>query len=257
MQNEFCQTCSKPLQGQYCHHCGQKYYSSRWSVQKIAQHIVHIITDVEKGFWHTIHILVVNPGKVMNDYWRGSTIPYYPPFRYALIWLAISLLINFSFGLDEMLREQMDPILAQQGLVLPEAQAEQRANAQFNQFLNILVFLLIPFSSFLTYLFFRKKEKNYAEHLIMNTYILGQQSVFSSLTQFLFIAVPSLIIYFHPINLFVVGIGYNTYVYRSTFKVSLGNALWKASIVAILSLLLLFLLIGVLSWFITVLLGVS
>ncbi|NNM23411.1 MAG: DUF3667 domain-containing protein [Flavobacteriaceae bacterium] len=234
-----CRNCHTPLQGSVCHRCGQRVIDKRWTTSLLLRQFFSQLTNIEKGFLYTTKKLFTRPGKLVHDYWNGVTIPYYNPFRYMIIWTTINLLFAFWLGIDEMIQANMGPTSVEEGLGADELLA---ANQQFNNWMNILVLLVIPIKSAASYLLFRRKKKNYAEHLIMNSFIFGQGAFMSFVTQFVFYLFPTLFAgYF--LFYFLLGVGYDSYVFRQTFKQPLWLIVLKAVLIGVIGLAALFLLI--------------
>ncbi|MDX1407484.1 MAG: DUF3667 domain-containing protein [Saprospiraceae bacterium] len=214
MENHHCANCGTSLHGQICHVCGQELITRRWSTRVLVRQFVNHLTNIEKGFLYTGRVLFTAPGKVITDFWVGRTVRYYHPFRYVIIWTAISLLINFWLGIDDMLQASLQPDQLEQTL---GAERLSTADQKFDSWLNVLVLLLIPVNSYVSQLLFRRHQKNYAEHLILNAFVLGQQGLIGSFTQCIFYLAPSLFVLFIPAN-FLVGWVYSAFVFQRVFR---------------------------------------
>jgi hypothetical protein len=231
-----CVNCSTSLKGPICHICGQKQVNKRWSVRILWTQFINQLTNIEKGFFYTIKSLFVDPSKIIVDYWKGSTISYYNPFRFLIILTAINLLLSYWLGINDMLQEYVEPGIVDNDFTKDEINT---ASQKFDSWLNFLVLLLVPVNALFTRLFFRKSNNNYAEHLIMNSFIFGQTAFISSFTQFIFFAIPSLFVIFLPFN-FMVGWVYNSYVYKHTFNEKITTTVLKALIIGILGVTVFF-----------------
>ncbi len=231
-QNKTCINCSTPLKGPVCHECGQKYHENPWTTQILIEQLISQLTDIEKGFLYTIKMMFVAPGILVQDYWRGKTKVYYNPFRYVLIWTAVNLAFSFWFGIDDLLQESLQPAQIERNLSTDEIkQADQR----FDTWLNALVLLLLPVFSFFTMILFSKKKNNYAENLIMNAFMMGQQSLISAFVQVIFYLIPSLFFIYIPFN-FILGLTYNTYSFRHIFGENIWLTLLKALLLGLIGL---------------------
>ena len=200
---------------------------------------LHQLTNIEKGFLHTAIILFSDPETIIHNFWNRNIVKYYNPFRYLLIWTAINLAINFWIGLDDLLQEYLQPKIVEDQFGADRIAA---ADQKFDNWLNALVLLLLPFLSYLTTKFFSYSKRNYAEHLILNAFIMGQHALIASFTQFIFYGFPALISGYLVFN-FLIGILFNTYVFRRVFQEGLLSTLFKTLGIGILGLLLLFVLI--------------
>ncbi len=86
-----CENCAMPLQGEYCHACGQSSHNP-------LRHLGHAIEEVFESFWHldgrifrTLRLLFV-PGRVAREYLAGHRVRFVPPLR---LFVILSLLTFF------------------------------------------------------------------------------------------------------------------------------------------------------------------
>ena len=86
-----CENCATPLQGDYCHACGQPVHSP-------TRHFGHAIEEVLESFWHldgrvfrTLRDLMV-PGRIARNYLAGQRVRYIAPLR---LFVILSLLTFF------------------------------------------------------------------------------------------------------------------------------------------------------------------
>jgi hypothetical protein len=88
-----CGNCHAPLQGQYCHACGQSRHSP-------TRHLGHAIEEVFESFWHldgrvwrTLRDLLV-PGRVARDYLAGHRVRYIAPLRLFVILTLLTFFVG-------------------------------------------------------------------------------------------------------------------------------------------------------------------
>ena len=86
-----CENCATPLQGEFCHHCGQSSHNP-------LRHAGHAIEEVFESFWHldgrifrTLRTLC-SPGRLANAYLAGHRAPYVAPLR---LFVIVSVLTFF------------------------------------------------------------------------------------------------------------------------------------------------------------------
>lgn len=86
-----CENCGTPLQGGFCHACGQ-------SVHSPTRHFGHAVEEFFEAFWHldgrvfrTLRELMV-PGRVAANYLAGQRVRYIAPLR---LFVILSLLTFF------------------------------------------------------------------------------------------------------------------------------------------------------------------
>lgn len=88
-QGEPCKNCETPLEGWYCHNCGQNADTHHRS-------ILHLIWEAIEGMFHldgrlanTLPLLFFNPGRLAKDYMEGRIARHVPPFRTFLVALLL------------------------------------------------------------------------------------------------------------------------------------------------------------------------
>ena len=235
-----CANCNELLHGKFCHQCGQKNRNKRWTTGLLIEQVISQTTNFEKGILRTIKSLFTEPGQLIKDYWNGKTINYYNPFRYVLIWVAINVLVSFWIGLDDLLQQSVQT----EFVPTQDAGTMENADEKFDSWLNFMVLLMLPIFSFLTYKFFPKKKKNYAEHFIMNSFMMGQQSLITSFTNLIFPIIPFHMAFFMVFN-FLIGWTYNTYVFKQVFEEKLWKVAGKALIIGLIGILVLGIIMGI------------
>lgn len=87
-----CANCATPLQGAFCHQCGQHAHNPLRSM-------THAIEDIFESFWHldgrvftTLRDLLV-PGRLAARFLAGHRAPYMPPLRLFVILSVLTFFI--------------------------------------------------------------------------------------------------------------------------------------------------------------------
>lgn len=102
-----CENCAAPLQGHYCHACGQ-------SVVNPLRHAGHALEEVFESFWHldgrifrTLRDLL-SPGRVAANYLAGHRVRYVPPLRLFVILSVVTFFIaQFTVHVGEGQGEEL------------------------------------------------------------------------------------------------------------------------------------------------------
>jgi hypothetical protein len=220
-----CRHCAAVLKGPICHQCGQHHRTERWTTSLVAKLILQHLTNIERGFLGTTLALFKSPGRVIKDYWRGSTVSYYDPCRYLLLWVGLSLILNFLLGIDDILQEHLEPESVEASFGADRVEA---ADQVFDRLLNALTLILVPVNAFMGKLLFRGSDRNYAEFLILSAYCLAQQALLGCLPQGVLFVFPQLATAYLVVS-FLMGVAYNTYVFRQVFA----EAWWRVTLKAL------------------------
>lgn len=184
-EKTLCKNCAEPLHGAYCSNCGQKLISKRYTVFYSIQMVFNQVFNLERGILFTLKELLVSPQKVTLDYINGVTIKYFHPFRFLLVFASISAVLNYYFQSTDMVNEYF-------GLSGDQTEDTKKVGDIVNQNLTLIILAAIPIFSFFTKLFYRKRDFNYTEHLIINAYANGLASALGLIT-YIFYAIPPLV----------------------------------------------------------------
>jgi hypothetical protein len=103
-----CENCGEPLQGDYCHRCGQSRHNP-------TRHLGHAIEEVFESVWHldgrifrTLRDLLL-PGRVALDYLAGHRARYIAPFRlFVILSLLTFFVVNLTADIDPETAIQFD-----------------------------------------------------------------------------------------------------------------------------------------------------
>ena len=158
-----CKNCENilALESTHCNLCGQKMIHARFQTKQIVHEVFESLTNVERGFWYTLKMLIIAPHRMMREYLNGQTKPYTNIFRLIFLVSAVSFFINTSLGLMEAQLSMMDN---------KEDQGRTDEIMGYVQsYMMYIFFLMIPFFALASKLIFRRHKLYFAEHLILNS----------------------------------------------------------------------------------------
>jgi uncharacterized protein YceK len=125
-----CANCETPLEGTYCHACGQlaeDFHRSSW----------HLLVEAVEGLLHldgklfrTMPALVRRPGRLTRDYLEGRRAFQVQPFRMFLVLLLITLFIGHWASTVTEGRHADEESHSGVNIAGPQISAEERAAAR-------------------------------------------------------------------------------------------------------------------------------
>jgi hypothetical protein len=121
---EHCDNCGAPLQGSFCHHCGQPTRHFMRFFPAVVRDIAADSIGIDGRFWRTLKALMFRPGRLTIDYLYGRRVHYSPPFRLYLFSSLVAFLIITSM-VDTAL--ESDGELVQAANAIREEERAQRA----------------------------------------------------------------------------------------------------------------------------------
>jgi hypothetical protein len=80
-----CPNCATPLQGPWCHACGQNGEEYNRSILHLAAEAAEGLTHIDGRLWRTLDRVIRQPGRLTRDYLDGHRAPQIPPFRMFLV----------------------------------------------------------------------------------------------------------------------------------------------------------------------------
>ncbi|MES2892003.1 MAG: DUF3667 domain-containing protein [Bacteroidota bacterium] len=165
-----CKNCSNDFVGNFCNNCGQKD-AHRITLSHVVHDVIHVFLHADKGIFPFMGNLLIAPGKLAFDYINGKR-RMFNPFQYYILSVGLILfLMSKSSFYDEL-----DTITNGSAQKIPGIMG--KAMTDFNVFLrkngNIITFLSMPLIALSSWLFFKKRKENYAEHFTMMILSMGQ-----------------------------------------------------------------------------------
>lgn len=104
-QEDHCLNCGMPLQGAYCHKCGQKSKDFQLSFFKLLKNFFDELTFFDNKIFATLKLLVYHPAKLTQEYIDGKRMSYVPPFRIYLFLSSVYFIFaisNLKEGISKM-----------------------------------------------------------------------------------------------------------------------------------------------------------
>ncbi len=214
-----CPNCENVYKGNYCNDCGQKTVHGRFTMKNLISEAFLSAFHIEKkGLIYTVGELTLRPGKAVLNVIRGQRLSLYPPFKYLLLVGAIIVIfsLRYKFFHNEVTQLHDDNVLYQIEFVKNNSTFFDGFFRYAEEKATLLNVVAIPIFSFFSWLFFLDYKFNYAENLILNTFITAQQLLF------LLLLVPALEISssIKPelISIYTaIAIGFNVWAYMQFF----------------------------------------
>lgn len=236
-----CKNCKTDIaeNSRFCTDCGAKVITDRITVRRLLSDVSENIFGWDNKFFMTIRNMIVSPQSLLKEYITGTRKKYMNPFTFLALGSAISLFI-FNFYSEEYLAiniesnkqttEMMSNVLSKQYGDKFDAEKFKRDQLEYItnyskfmlKYFNLLVLLLMPLYTLLAKLVFGKPY-NYAEHLVINSYIQGVTFWFTAILFVISIYVsPSLIILAVLISMF-----FYLFAYGKLYNLTAAEAILK------------------------------
>lgn len=176
-----CKNCGHALgeHDHFCPNCGQGTSVDKIQFKSLIQEFTESIFQFNHGFFFTLVSLFSHPGASLSEYLQGKRRTYYRPLAYALVLSTIYFLITRVIGQPTWMDDFVAGWLSETGDAVDKSPVLLIWFSKNYAYASLLVLPVFSLASFLS---FRKQGRNYTEHIVINSYITGQQAIFYSIS---------------------------------------------------------------------------
>jgi hypothetical protein len=99
-----CANCGAPMQGEFCHECGQSIHTVLRPMHHMVEDTVEMLLHVDGRALHTVPPLLYRPGLLTMEYFAGRRQRYVAPFRLMFVLCLLAFFVshlaidNFNFA---------------------------------------------------------------------------------------------------------------------------------------------------------------
>ncbi|HWZ21084.1 MAG TPA: DUF3667 domain-containing protein [Cytophagaceae bacterium] len=231
-----CPNCETVYEGNFCPECGQKTIHGRYTLKGLASELIFSAFHLEKkGLPYTIKELTLRPGVAIRNVLEGQRLSLYPPFKYLILVGTVIVILSLRYGFfhsEELTSADADTY--QISFLSNVLSGHQIFFDGFfiyaEDYATLLNLIAIPIFSLFSFLFFKEYGYNFAESLIINTFITAQQLLFLVLlvpfieffpgTKHILIPIYTVVMVLYNVSVYVQLYGYKfSNVYRSVIAV--------------------------------------
>ncbi|WP_299618700.1 DUF3667 domain-containing protein [uncultured Tenacibaculum sp.] len=171
-----CKNCGTKVDGKFCSNCGQKTNVGPINLAYVVDEINNSFFQLDRGFFFTIKRLSINPGDSIRDFIQGKRKNYFKPLTFVLILSTVYALLSTLLNEQTVLGDLLSGWKSYKDGSTLDANATV-LHQWFVKNYAYSILLLLPVFSLASYLSFRKYEYNYLEHIVLNSFITGQQAI--------------------------------------------------------------------------------
>ena len=175
-----CKNCGHRVDEKFCNHCGQNSKVDRINFPNFLNEVSESVFQINKGLFYTLKELFVRPGNTLKEFINGKRKNHFKPIAYVLtlstVYFLITQVTNQNTWMDDAVSGWMNGVTGSNSGV-----EISKIITWFSKNYAYSTLLLLPVFSVASYLSFLKFGKNYLEHIVINSYITGQQAIFYAL----------------------------------------------------------------------------
>ncbi|WP_436515431.1 DUF3667 domain-containing protein [Ekhidna sp. To15] len=135
--------------------------------------------NLERGLIFTIKLLFIRPGSMVRLYLAEGRFQIVNAFRLLVLTTAVSLFMMYLTGVDEFLLGFQNEFSSD--LTGTEQEDSEYIAGLMQQiyleWYNLFLWISIPFYGFFAFLFFSRKNYNFAEHMVIQSFYICAMNV--------------------------------------------------------------------------------
>jgi len=156
----------------------------RYSFRNMGSSILDAF-NLEYGILFTLKELLIRPGASIRSYLQEGRLKYTSPFRLLILSTAILLLLfqssevasdfekGFNYGVNQNAQAGAE------NTITDSDKSAAMVYKLFSEYFNLFLWFYIPVISFFSWLFNLKRDLNFAEHIVFNSFYTSLINVFS------------------------------------------------------------------------------
>lgn len=189
----YCPNCGEIVDNKFCPRCGQENREYNATLSELLKEFFSHMFNLDSKFYHSLKHLIIHPGYLTQQYFKGKREKYTSPMR---LYLIISMLYFLTFSVEnfyddvknavsfieenktELVSDSLNADLIEKALVDSENVFSVNVmNRDFdlnseevqNSFMNNvprMMFFLFPISALILKLLYSRRKAHFFEHLI-------------------------------------------------------------------------------------------
>jgi hypothetical protein len=209
-----CKNCGHIVDSKFCGNCGQSSAVGRIDFANFVHEVSLSLFQVDRGFFYTLKELTIRPGDSLKEFLDGKRKSHFKPIAYLLTLSAIyfftTQLTSQNTLIDDLVEGWMRGASEQNpNVVVPRIASWFLWNYAYT------TLLLLPIFSLASYLSFSRFHKTYLEHIVVNSYITGQQAIIYTLFTVSRTVIDSQLLEMFPV---IFSVSYTYWVYWRFFS---------------------------------------
>ena len=228
-----CDNCGAPLGGAFCARCGQKVAPVDPSLRDFVRDFTHEMLDVDGRIFHSVRKLLLSPGFLTREQFEGRRASWVSPIRLYLIfsiaYFAITSLApahTLSVADNDDSDQEAIVVLQRLGFESERALEEAIANTRAH-WAPRLMFLLVPLYAWLVGLTWRRRRRNYPQHLYFALHVHAAWFAAGALVAVVRFAAPSIVPRSLEAFMVLYGFVYAVLALRLAYGVTISQAVMR------------------------------
>jgi hypothetical protein len=169
-----CKNCNNHFQGNFCNHCGQDADTHEVNMHFIWHDLQHGLFHFDNGIFYTVKQLLTRPGYTIREFIDGKRVRHFKPLSFVVV-LATLYGLFYHFFIHNLY--DVKPINSHENVI----SVYEKVIKWITDHFAYASLILILTTTIVSYFVFKKQGRNFAEHLVLNTFYTGLTLVVSFL----------------------------------------------------------------------------
>lgn len=178
-----CANCGEALGGRYCSRCGERKLAGEdYSLRRFLFEAFNVLTNFESNVFRSFDALLLRPGRLTVEYFRGRRKPYLKPLQLFVFCNVIFFFAQSYTGINSLTtrlhvhlnnlpysglaRRMVDAKLGERNITYD--QYRPRFDAAIEGQAKTLVIVMVPLFALVTQALYWRSRRYYVEHLIFS-----------------------------------------------------------------------------------------
>ena len=128
-----CANCGQPMQGEYCHACGQSIHSVIKPIHGLLEDTLDIVFHVDARVLHTLPPLFARPGFLTLEYFSGRRVRYIAPFRLMFVLSLLAFFVTHAWLESVTTQVNLQPQASVQGDAFRQADTAAAVRSELHR----------------------------------------------------------------------------------------------------------------------------
>ena len=161
-----CKNCNQQFAGNFCNHCGQAANTHKLSLDYIWHDLQHGLFHFDNGIFYTIKQLLIRPGKTIREFINGKRVRHFKPLSLVVV-LATFYGLLYHYFIGNLY--DIKPKNSQKDVI----SIYENVSRWITDHFAYTSFIFIIGATISTHFIFKKEGYNWAEHFVLNTFLVG------------------------------------------------------------------------------------
>jgi ribosomal protein L32 len=161
-----CKNCGNEALGNFCSNCGQSANTHKLNMHTILHYLQHGLFNFDKGILYTAKELLTRPGHTIREFLEGKRVRHSQPFSFVVVLATFYGLLYHYLVFSRVKTTLIEPADDITG-------ASRKIVTWITENYAFDCLIMIITATFVSCVVFKKKKYNLAEHLVLNTFLIG------------------------------------------------------------------------------------